>query len=291
MHTHHVRSGAHPYRFANRDGLTLAADIGGDPQAQPIILLHGGGQTRHSWRQTFEELVSRGYRAISLDARGHGDSDWAPDGDYRLETLGRDLLDVIATLSRKPVVVGASMGGMTALFAAGLAKEQIAHSVILVDVVPGLDAQGSQQIVDFLQRHMGGFDSLEQAADAVSAYNPHRPRPKDISGLMKNLRTHDDGRLYWHWDPVFFTTSDLIEPLVFRERLYAICASIAVPVLLVKGMYSNVVTDEGVAEFRRRLPHLQVFEVSGAGHMITGDRNDLFNEGVLKFIHECTGAI
>jgi pimeloyl-ACP methyl ester carboxylesterase len=133
---------------------------------------------------------------------------------------------------------------------------------------------------------MHGFDSLEQAADAVSAYNPHRPRPKDIGGLMKNLRRHDDGRLYWHWDPAFFTFSDLIEPLAFRDRLYAICASISIPVLLVRGMRSNVVTDRGVAEFRLRLPQLRVFEVGGAGHMITGDRNELFNEGVLKFIED-----
>lgn len=290
MHAPHMSSSIRTHRFTNREGLCLAGDIGGDPGAQPIVLLHGGGQTRHSWRHTLDELVSRGYHVISLDARGHGGSDWAADGDYQLETLGRDLLDVIGTLPKKPIIVGASMGGMTALFAVGLAREQAVRSVILVDVVPGLDPQGSQQIVDFLQGHMGGFDSLEQAADAISAYNPHRPRPKDISGLMKNLRSHGDGRLYWHWDPAFFTTSDLIEPLAFRDRLYEICTSITIPVLLVKGMYSNVVTDQGVQEFRQRLPQLQVFEVSGAGHMITGDRNDLFNEGVLKFIEEHVGA-
>lgn len=272
------------HHFVNRSGLSLAADMGGDPQATPIVLLHGGGQTRHSWRKTLEELVSQGYHVISLDARGHGDSDWAPDGDYQLQTLARDLEDVIATLRQKPVIVGASMGGLTSLFVAGRNGAEIIRSVILVDVVPGIDPDGSQEIVDFLQGHMRGFDTLEQAADAVSAYNPHRPRPKDISGLMKNLRERDDGRLYWHWDPAFFTTSDLIEPMAYRDSLYAFCTSISIPVLLVRGLYSNVVTDASIDEFRKRLPQLQVFEISNAGHMITGDQNSLFNEGILGFI-------
>src|SRR3546814_170537 len=201
MNTRHPPTVGQTHFFTNRTGLSLAADVGGDPQAVPIVLLHGGGQTRHSWRRTFEELVSRGYRVISLDARGHGDSDWASDDDYQMETLSRDLIDVIATLPQKPIIVGASMGGMTALFAVGLAHAEAVRSDILVDVVPGLDPEGSQQIVDFLQGHMDGFDNLEQAGDAVAAYNPHRPRPKDISGLMKNLRRHDDGRLSWLLDP------------------------------------------------------------------------------------------
>src|SRR3546814_17524583 len=124
-----------------------------------------------------------------------------------METLSRDLVDLIATLPQKPIIVGASMGGMTALFAVGLAHAEAVRSVILVDVVPGLDPEGSHQIVDFLQGHMDGFDNLEQAGAAVGAYNPHRPRPKDLSGLMKTLRRHADGRRYWHWDQHFLHTN------------------------------------------------------------------------------------
>lgn len=280
-----ITASIHTHHFINRAGLSLAADMGGDPTAQPILLLHGGGQTRLSWRKTLEMLVSHGYYVISLDARGHGDSQWSPEGDYSLDALAHDLLDVIAAVPKKPIVVGASMGGLTALCAVGLGGSARVHSVILVDVVPGLDADGSQHIVDFLQGHLDGFDSLEQVADVVSSFNPHRPRPKDISGLMKNLRLGKNDRLYWHWDPVFFTAWDQADSTTLvRDRLYDICDVSSVPVLLVRGMYSNVVTDQGVAEFRKHVPHLEVFEVGGAGHMITGDQNDIFNEGVLTFI-------
>lgn len=277
-------SGISVRTFRNRAGLALSADVGGRQDAQPVVLLHGGGQTRHSWRSIFMGLVSEGYRVINLDARGHGDSQWSPCGDYDLEDLGRDLLDVLGSLRKKPILIGASMGGLTALCALGLAGGDIAKSMILVDVVPGLDPAGSQRIVAFLQEHMDGFETLEAAADVVSAYDPDRIRPRDIGGLMKNLRRRDNGRLYWHWDPQFFIGSNLTDPTRLTAQLYAACSSISLPVLLIRGMRSNVVTDEGVAELRRHIPHLRVFEVPQAGHMITGDRNDVFNEGVLAFI-------
>src|SRR3546814_19073319 len=124
MNTRHPPTVGQTHFFTNRTGLSLAADVGGDPQAVPIVLLHGGGQTRHSWRRTFEELVSRGYRVISLDARGHGASDWASDDDYQMETLSRDLNDVIATLPQKPIILVHATGGMTAVFAGGLAHAE-----------------------------------------------------------------------------------------------------------------------------------------------------------------------
>ncbi|NYT66719.1 alpha/beta hydrolase [Alcaligenaceae bacterium] len=284
MKTSNTLSSSHVHYFQNRKGMTLAADVGGEPSGQPILLLHGGGQTRHSWRRTLDVLVQQGYYVISLDARGHGDSQWAPDSNYAMEELGNDLLDVVATLARKPVVIGASMGGLAGLLAIGLADPDVFHSLILVDIVPGLDPDGSQKVLDFLEARLDGFDNLEQVAEAVSAYNPNRPKPKDSSGLMKNLRYGDNGRLYWHWDPVFFAGSDAIHTPDFREHLYAICASISFPVLLIRGMSSDIVTDHSITELKKHVPHLQVFGVSKAGHMITGDQNDIFNEGILAFI-------
>src|SRR5271157_2433704 len=106
-------------RFAGAKGVELVADVGGDPAAPAIILLHGGGQTRHSWGGAMRELVTRGYHVINLDARGHGDSEWAADGDYSLDVLAQDLERVIGTLRSRPALVGASMGGATALLVAG----------------------------------------------------------------------------------------------------------------------------------------------------------------------------
>src|SRR5882757_10873228 len=116
-----VRISAHDVHTETRrydacGGLSVAADVGGDPSHPAVILLHGGGQTRHSWAGTMRELLAQGYHVINLDARGHGNSDWAKDGDYGLKALAADLRAVIGTLSSKPVLVGASMGGATGLY-------------------------------------------------------------------------------------------------------------------------------------------------------------------------------
>lgn len=276
------------HSFTAPDGVRLAADIGGAPHLPSVVLLHGGGQTRYSWRNTMQELVNRGYHVISLDARGHGESDWSPNGEYSLDILAADLRQVLGTLATKPVLVGASMGGITSMHALGQGGEPIAGALVLVDVVPRLDAAGTNTVINFLQGHKGGFADIEAAADVVSLYNPQRPRPRDISGLMKNLRKRDDGRLYWHWDPVFFEKTDVAQGDALADELHQACSRISVPVLLVRGMSSDLITDQAVEELRGYLPQLGVFEVAGAGHMITGDRNEVFNAGVLGFLETCT---
>lgn len=118
-------------RYTAPSGISIAADVGGNPSAPTVIFMHGGGQTRHSWGGAMHELLSEGYQVISLDARGHGDSDWSPDGDYGLESLAADLHSVIATLSAPPALVGASLGGATGLYAVGNSPERIASALVL----------------------------------------------------------------------------------------------------------------------------------------------------------------
>jgi pimeloyl-ACP methyl ester carboxylesterase len=271
-------------RYRTSDGLTLVADIGGDPTAQPVILLHGGGQTRHSWRGLMRELVDGGYHAISLDARGHGESGWSPTEAYGLDSLADDLRTVIATLPYAPALVGASMGGATGLYAVGMSTDPVADALVLVDIVPRLNPQGAANIVGFMRGNLKGFATLDEAAHAVAAYNPHRPRPKDISGLMKNLRLRDDGRLHWHWDPAFFKERESTEPPQFSDQLHHAAKGVRIPVMLVRGLQSDIVDDAGIAELRGYLPQLEVFDVEGAGHMVAGDRNDAFNRGVMGFL-------
>lgn len=271
-------------RYAGADGLSLCADVGGEPGQPAVILLHGGGQTRHSWGRAQRELIAHGYHVINLDARGHGDSHWSPQGHYRLEHLAADLLEVIATLPAPPVLVGASMGGATSLFAVGNSAAPIARALVMVDIVPRVEVAGGQRIGAFMRANPDGFATVEQAADAVAMYYPHRPRPKDPGGLMKNLRLRDDGRLHWHWDPRILDQPQKPEPPSFTDRLLAACAGIAVPTLLVRGLNSDIVSDAGVAEFKARLAQLEVFEVAGAAHMVAGDRNDAFNQGVIGFL-------
>lgn len=272
-------------RYSGDGGVQLVADVGGDPSSLPVILMHGGGQTRHSWGGAMRELIRRGYYVINLDARGHGESDWAPDGDYGFSTLARDLERIIATLSAKPALVGASMGGATGLILAGTRADPPASALVLVDIVPHVDPKGSAKIRAFMTSHRDGFASVEEAAEAVRAYNPHRPPPKDHSGLMKNLRRRADGRLHWHWDPRLITAADGVEPPLPVAELQRAADGVRIPTLLVRGLESDIVTDEGVADLERRIPHAEVFDVAGAGHMVAGDRNDAFNQGVFEFLH------
>jgi pimeloyl-ACP methyl ester carboxylesterase len=271
-------------RFIGAKGVQLAADVGGDPQAPTIVLLHGGGQTRHSWGGAMRQLVLRGYHVINLDARGHGDSQWAEDGDYTLEVLARDLECVIGTLRSRPALVGASMGGATALLVAGAHADPLAAALVLVDVVPRIDTAGAAKIRSFMSSGAAGFGTLEEASDAVAAYNPHRPRPRSNAGLMKNLRLRGDGRWYWHWDPRVLQQVRHAEPPLFADRLNSAAEKVRIPTLLVRGLQSDIVTEASVADFRGHLPQLEVFDVSGAGHMVAGDKNDAFNQGVFEFM-------
>jgi pimeloyl-ACP methyl ester carboxylesterase len=230
------------------------------------------------------ELVAAGFHVVSLDARGHGESDWSSEGNYSLDSLAADLRAVIATLPTRPALVGASMGGATALYAIGTSAEPIASALVMVDIVPRVDPEGSERIRRFMGANPDGFATVEEAAAAVAAYNPHRPPPRDHSGLLKNLRRGADGRLRWHWDPKIIRRPYRLEPPELAEQLLGACAGVHVPALLVRGQQSDVVDDAGIEEFRRKLPQLQVASVAGAGHMVAGDRNDAFNRSVISFL-------
>jgi pimeloyl-ACP methyl ester carboxylesterase len=271
-------------RFAVSGGMHVAADLSGDPTAPPVILLHGGGQTRHSWHGASAELVRCGYHVLNLDARGHGDSDWSPQGDYGLEAQAADLQGVTNTLSQPPALVGASMGAATALYAAGNFGSGFARALVLVDFVPDVEAAGAQKILSFMNANLGGFASVAEAADAVSAYYPHRTRPSDYSGLKKNLRLRADGRWYWHWDPRFVNSPVRGEPPQFGAKLSDAAQRVRIPTLLVRGLLSDIVSDRGIANLRANLPALELFDVAGAAHMVAGDKNDSFNQGVIAFL-------
>lgn len=271
-------------RFVGSGGLSLAADVGGSSAGTPVLFMHGGGQTRHAWHGAMRHLALAGYRVISLDARGHGDSEWSPSGDYALPDLAADLVAVIEQIGVAPALVGASLGGSTGLYALGNSEAPIATALIMVDVVPRVESVGAQRVLDFMRAHSDGFESIEGAIDAVAAYNPHRPRTKSPAGLMKNLRLKSDGRLYWHWDPRIVRSPSRLEPPDIVEPLLYAARRVRVPIALVRGLQSDVVSDAGVAELRGILPGLEVYDVAKAGHMVAGDRNDAFNHAVADFL-------
>lgn len=277
--------------LAGRDGLRIAATAAGDPSAPPVLLAHGGGQTRHSWHTTTAHLGASGWYAVSMDLRGHGDSEWAPDVDYSLDAFAADVVEVARALGR-PALIGASLGGTSALHALGLTHEDpCGRALVLVDVAPNIERSGAERIRAFMREHMeDGFATLDEVADAVHSYNPHRPRPTDLSGLRKNVRQREDGRWYWHWDPAFITTRPFDDEsrsrTVRSDLLTAAARSLTVPTLLVRGRQSDLLSEEGAREFLALVPHAQYADVAGAGHMVAGDRNDSFNDAVVSFLAE-----
>ena len=277
---------AAPVTFAGTGGLRLIGDAHGDTADPPVVLLHGGGQTRHAWGRTAAMLAASGWWAVSLDLRGHGDSDWVPDGDYSVSALAADLHAVTEQLGRAPAVVGASLGGLTALVAEGEPPGPFARAIVLVDVAPRMEPDGVQRIVDFMTRHPNGFADLDEAADAVAAYAVHRPRPTDLSGLRKNLRLGDDGRYRWHWDPAMMTGDRRTGASGSPERMEEAARRLRVPTLLVRGRMSDLLSEAGARAFLDLVPHARYADVSGAGHMVAGDHNDAFTHAVLDFLHE-----
>ena len=271
------------FRFEG-DGVSLAGERWAAERSRgDIVLLHGGGQTRHSWARTAERLAATGWTAIAYDARGHGDSDWHPQGDYTLDAFVGDLLALTRTLASPPVMIGASLGGITSLVAAG-EHPGLVRGLVLVDIVIELEREGADRILAFLAAHRDGFASLEDVADAIAAYNPLRRRPRNLDGLRKNVRLHADGRWYWHWDPAFIRIGDEAQREADPDRLRAAAAAVRAPTLLVRGGHSDVVSDAGVADMRRLIPAAQTALIPAAGHMVAGDDNDVFVAGIETFL-------
>jgi len=286
----------HRVSFTGAEGNKLVGDAIGH-HGRAVLLLHGGGQTRHAWRNTGQAIARAGMTAYAVDQRGHGDSEWAPSGKYSFNDFAadaRELADQLATRTgARPVIAGASLGGIAALTAEGeavkLGHDPLFGGLVLVDITPRVDPSGVAKVTGFMREHArDGFASVEDAADAVAAYLPHRPRPASNEGLKKNLRLHDDGRWRWHWDPRFLEGRgpDAVNRTERERALQDAAKSLKKPVLLVRGGSSELVQEEHVKEFLTLVPHATYADVAGARHMVAGDRNDQFSEAILKFLND-----
>jgi pimeloyl-ACP methyl ester carboxylesterase len=278
-----------PFTVEGAGGTRIVADRLGDPAAPAVVFLHGGGQTRRAWSKAAAAVAGRGWQAVTVDLRGHGESDWADDGDYRLVSFAGDVAELLRQLPPQPVLVGASLGGFTTMLLAGEVSPAIARAIVLVDIVPNMSPSGAMRVREFMADRMkSGFASLDEVADMIAEYNPHRPRPTDLDGLRTNLRRRGD-RWYWHWDPKFISDTASSPPREVNdvERMYAAVQNILandVPMLLVRGQMSDLVSQERADEFLARFPQVEFVDVGGAGHMVAGDRNDVFADAVLDFL-------
>ncbi len=275
---------ATPLRVSVDGGLRLFAEAWGDSSNPSVVLLHGGGQTRHAWAGTAATLAEAGWYAIAVDQRGHGESDWAADGNYDGKRFADDVIEVASAHPTPPVLVGASLGGISSLAAIQRAEAPIARALVLVDIATRMEQKGVERIFSFMHAAPDGFANLEEAADAIAAYNPHRRRPSDLKGLKKNLRQGQDGRWRWHWDPRFVENPFPAEPPQPWNELDAAAESLTIPTLLVRGRMSDILSEAGAQVFLEQVPHAKYADISDAGHMVAGDRNDLFSDAVLEFL-------
>ncbi len=282
-------SGPTPIEFTGTNGNRLAADLW-DGGGHPVIFLHGGGQTRHAWDKTAMLVRAAGMRAITVDQRGHGDSDWAESGDYTFGSYAADAAAIVREVALRyhdaPSVVGASLGGLAAL-GAEVFHGPLLESLVMVDITPRMDQSGVARVRGFMRENMDeGFATLEDAADAIARYLPHRKRPASLDGLRKNLRLGDDGRYRWHWDPAFMDESRGVraDGSSYAEMVMKRLPTLHLPILLVRGLNSEIVQEEHAREFIELAPNSRLVDVGGAGHMVAGDRNDIFADAVLDFL-------
>jgi pimeloyl-ACP methyl ester carboxylesterase len=271
-------------------GIGLAADTFGDPDAPVVLMLHGGGQTRHAWYATAMNLADAGWRAITVDLRGHGESTHPRPAAYALEDFAADVRALIAAITDVPVVIGASLGGIASLLALTEPPQAPAAGLILVDVAHRFQPRGGGRIVSFMEQHPDGFANLSGAAEAVAAYLPHRARPRDPTGLRHNLRRNEDGRWVWHWDPEILTQA---RPLLQNQarlsaRLTGAAERLRQPCLLVRGADSDVLTTGIAREFTELAANATLAEVPHAGHMVAGDNNDAFTAAIRGWLDTFT---
>lgn len=284
-----------PIEFAGGEGNRLAADLW-DGRGHPVVFLHGGGQTRHAWDATAKRVADAGMRAITVDLRGHGDSEWVASKAYSFTDYGLDAVAIVRQVAERfhaaPSLVGASLGGLSALIAE-TRFGPLLDSLVLVDITPRMDPDGVAKVQGFMGERMeDGFATLEEAAEAIAAYLPNRTRPRSLDGLRKNLRQDADGRFRWHWDPAFMNRETGINRAA-RETMEEVIANLSklhLPVLLVRGMQSELVHEDFAREFVELAPSASYVDVSGAGHMVAGDRNDVFSAAVLDFLTDREAA-
>jgi pimeloyl-ACP methyl ester carboxylesterase len=283
--------------LAGHSGHAISAVVEGPETGTPVLLAHGGGQTKRTWKRVTAILAEHGFRSIALDLRGHGDSDWADDGAYDILDFAGDLVAITGGLERRPALIGASLGGLAGIVAEGKLAPGSFASLTLVDITPQMEAGGVARVVGFMAAHAReGFASPEEAARVISEYLPHRPSRKASSGLVHYLRKKSDGRYYWHWDPAF------IEGVIRRRaqgedgssfgnaELAEAASRLALPVHLIRGGSSDLVSPESVAHFRRLVAHAEYSDIADATHMIVGDQNDAFGDAILDFLVRTHGS-
>lgn len=272
-------------RFISANGMRFHYLEWGNPDNPPMMLLHGFAQTCHSW-----DFVALGfsdqYRVIVLDQRGHGDSDWAPDGDYSPETQQKDISAIVENLGIQDfILMGLSMGGRNSFTYAANNPGKV-KALVVVDAGPQNMQQGTQNIRNFVQQE-DELDSVDAFVQRVLKYNPRRPAEQIRGSIMHNLKQLPNGKWTWKYDKALRTPGRRMGSDADTEkRLWGYLESLQCPTLLVRGGASDIIAMETVDKMHKAIPNSRIATIEGAGHLVMGDSPSGFQNAVNDFLSE-----
>ena len=265
----------------------------GREDAPPMVLLHGGNQSAHSWDLVSLHLSSD-YRVMALDQRGHGDSEWNRGAHYAIADMMPDARDFLGALGlARPVVVGHSMGGMVAL-ALACAHPQLVRAAVIVDIGPEVGERGARMIREFVGRNIE-FDDMEAFLDRVEQYDRYRTRAHIERTLKYNLIQRADGRYITKADRRRYAAASDGDDAEAGTRLpgvpdLAAVSRLEVPVLVVRGGNSNVLEQAAAERFVAALPHGELKVVPDCGHNVASQNTAGFLGAVKPFLDEHVGG-
>lgn len=276
-----------PWRedFVENTGVRLRYLEWGEASKVPLLLLHGIGQTAHTWAY-FATAMQPHYRVIALDQRGHGESSWAPNGDYSPAAHARDLDALIEQLGLETfALVGFSMGGRNAMWLADRQPIKV-RRLVIVDAGPERPRAGGSPARQF----MSGPDvlgSIEEFVERAVRFNPHRNREALRESLRHNLRELPDGKWTWKYDPVLRRPN---RPTYAWDDLWVVLGKIGCPTLIVRGAESPVLSPEQAARMVAVIPRARMVTISAAGHTVMGDNPLEFETKVKPFLLDDGGG-
>ena len=270
--------------YVEANGLRMHFLDWGNPDKPDMLLLHGFAQTCHSWDFVALAFSDR-FHVVVLDQRGHGDSDWAPDGDYSPETQQKDIHAFVQTMGLTGLVImGLSMGGRNAFTYAAIHGDDV-RALVIVDAGPENMRSGSQNIRQFVQQD-DELESVDAFVQRFIKYNPRRDPVQVRGSMVHNLKQLPSGKWTWKYDRLLRGPGRRIqEDPDTATRLWSYLERLTCPTLVVRGAESDIMAMETAGAMPERIPNGRLATVSGAGHLVMGDNPAGFEQAVTGFLN------